>query len=63
LTIASFAIAIETLIAGAFGMNIPCSLYNTHGIFWHAVGIMTAVSMVIFVLVLAYAKWKKLLGS
>jgi magnesium transporter len=63
LTIASFAIAIETLIAGAFGMNIPCTLYNTKGIFWHAVGIMTAVSMVIFVLVLAYAKWKKLLGS
>lgn len=63
LTIASFAIAIETLIAGAFGMNIPCTLYNTKGIFWHAVGIMTAVSIVIFVLVLAYAKWKKLLGS
>jgi magnesium transporter len=63
LTIASFAIAIETLIAGAFGMNIPCSLYKTDGIFWHAVGIMTAVSIVIFVLVLAYAKWKKLLGS
>jgi magnesium transporter len=63
LTIASFAIAIETLIAGAFGMNIPCTLYNTKGIFWHAVGSMTAVSIVIFVLVLAYAKWKKLLGS
>jgi magnesium transporter len=63
LTIASFAIAIETLIAGAFGMNIPCTLYKTEGIFWHAVGIMTAVSIVIFVLVLAYAKWKKLLGS
>ncbi|KAK2438400.1 magnesium transporter [Trifolium repens] len=63
LTIASFAIAIETLIAGAFGMNIPCTLYNTEGVFWPAVGTMTAVSIVIFVLVLAYAKWKKLLGS
>ncbi|CAJ2677224.1 unnamed protein product [Trifolium pratense] len=63
LTIASFAIAVETLIAGAFGMNIPCTLYKINGIFWPAVGIMTAVSVVIFVLVLAYAKWKKLLGS
>ena len=34
LTIASFAIAIETLIAGAFGMNIPCNLYNIDGVFW-----------------------------
>ncbi|XP_020975850.1 magnesium transporter MRS2-4-like [Arachis ipaensis] len=34
LTIASFAIAIETLIAGSFGMNIPCSLFQVNGIFW-----------------------------
>lgn len=63
LTIASFAIAIETLIAGAFGMNIPCSLYDKNGIFWPIVGTMTAVSILLFLLVLAYAKWKKLLGS
>ncbi|XP_004504196.1 magnesium transporter MRS2-4 [Cicer arietinum] len=63
LTIASFAIAFETLIAGAFGMNIPCTLYNQDGIFWPIVAGMTAVSIVLFLLVLAYAKWKKLLGS
>lgn len=63
LTIASFAIAVETLIAGAFGMNIPCTLYEKDGIFWLTVGIMTAASVLLFFIVLAYAKWKKLLGS
>lgn len=63
LTIASFAIAFETLVAGAFGMNIPCTLYTQNGIFWPIVGGMTAVSILLFLVVLAYAKWKKLLGS
>ncbi|CAA2960175.1 magnesium transporter MRS2-4 [Olea europaea subsp. europaea] len=63
LTIASFAIAVETMMAGWFGMNIPCSLYNIHGIFELTVGIMTAVCVSLFVLVLGYARWKKLLGS
>uniref|UniRef100_A0A803Q7V0 Magnesium transporter n=1 Tax=Cannabis sativa TaxID=3483 RepID=A0A803Q7V0_CANSA len=42
LTIASFAIAVETLIAGMFGMNIPCTLYETEGIFELFVGGITA---------------------
>lgn len=63
LTIASFAIAIETLIAGAFGMNIPCQLYTTDHIFWSFVGGITAFAFVIFLLVLGYARRKKLLGS
>ncbi|KAK3184853.1 hypothetical protein Dsin_032139 [Dipteronia sinensis] len=42
LTIASFAIAFETLIAGLFGMNIPCTLYKIHGIFEIFVGSLTA---------------------
>ncbi|KAI3448335.1 hypothetical protein Pfo_005000 [Paulownia fortunei] len=63
MTIASFAIAVETLLAGIFGMNIPCTLYNMHGIFGRVVGIMTAACVVLFILVLAYARWKKLLGS
>ncbi|KAK4424401.1 Magnesium transporter MRS2-4 [Sesamum alatum] len=63
MTIASFAIAVETLIAGIFGMNIPCTLYNTDGIFWRVVGIMTAACIVLFILVLGYARWKKLIGS
>ncbi|XP_062077347.1 magnesium transporter MRS2-4-like [Humulus lupulus] len=63
LTIASFAIAIETLIAGMFGMNIPCTMYETEGIFELFVGGITAGSLLIFLLVLGYARWKKLLGS
>ncbi|PON58162.1 Magnesium transporter [Trema orientale] len=63
LTIASFAIAVETLLAGMFGMNIPCTLYNKEGIFELFVGGITAGSILLFLLVLGYARWKKLLGS
>ncbi|KAK4405036.1 Magnesium transporter MRS2-4 [Sesamum angolense] len=63
LTIASFAVAVETLIAGIFGMNIPCTLYNINGIFWRVVGLMTAACIALFILVLGYARWKKLIGS
>ncbi|XP_071725601.1 magnesium transporter MRS2-4-like [Rutidosis leptorrhynchoides] len=63
LTIASFAIAFETLVAGLFGMNIPCRLYEIPGIFEPFVGGLTAISVVLFLLMLGYARWKKLLGS
>ncbi|KAF7803608.1 magnesium transporter MRS2-4 [Senna tora] len=63
LTIASFAVAVETLIAGAFGMNIPCTLYNTEGVFWPFVGGTTAVCILLFFFIYGYARWKKLLGS
>ncbi|KAJ7946595.1 Magnesium transporter MRS2-like protein [Quillaja saponaria] len=63
LTIASFAIAVETLIAGIFGMNIHCPLYDMHGIFEFFVGGTSAGCILLFLLVLGYARWKKLLGS
>ncbi|KAK6253623.1 hypothetical protein QUC31_015343 [Theobroma cacao] len=63
LTIASFAVAVETLVAGWFGMNIPCTLYNKDGIFELFVGGVTAGCVLIFLLILGYARWKKLLGS
>ena len=63
LTIASFAIAVETLIAGLFGMNIPCILYETNGIFEYFVGGASAGCLLIFLLIFGYARWKKLLGS
>ena len=63
LTIASFAIAVETLIAGMFGMNIPCQLYDIEGIFGTFIGVTTAACVLLFLLVLGYARWKKLLGS
>ncbi|CAL0325054.1 unnamed protein product [Lupinus luteus] len=63
LTIASFAIAVETLIAGAFGMNIPCELYEINNLFWPFVGSISAGCIFLFLIVWSYAKWKKLLGS
>lgn len=63
LTIASFAIAVETLIAGIFGMNMDNHLFHVEGKFGIYVGVMTAFSALLFVLVLGYARRKKLLGS
>lgn len=63
ITIASFAIAFETLVAGVFGMNIPYTWDHVDGVFGPAVYVMTAVSAVIFALIWGYARWKKLLGS
>lgn len=63
LTIASFAIAAETLLASLFGMNIPCPLYSIHGVFGYFVWSVTALCIVLFMVTLGYARWKKLLGS
>ncbi|MBA0631053.1 hypothetical protein Godav_003087 [Gossypium davidsonii] len=63
LTIASFAIAVETLIAGWFGMNIPFTWNNKEGIFEIFVGGITVGCVLIFLLILGYARWKKLIGS
>ncbi|CAN6284052.1 unnamed protein product [Urochloa humidicola] len=64
LTIASFGIAANTYIAGAFAMNIPSSLYNISdgSLFWPFVGGTSSGCFVIFILLLGYAWWKKLLG-
>lgn len=64
LTIASFAIAINTLIVGIFAMNIPCQLYDTtdKSLFWSFVAGTSSGCFFIFLLVLGYARWKKLLG-
>ncbi|XP_052192851.1 magnesium transporter MRS2-4-like [Diospyros lotus] len=63
LTIALFAITMEILIVGVFSLNIPCPLFNVHGIFSIFVGALTAACVLLFLLVLGYARWKKLLGS
>ncbi|WOK98769.1 magnesium transporter MRS2-G isoform X1 [Canna indica] len=62
LTIASFGIALNTLIVGAFAMNIPCNLYNVHHIFTPFVGGTSGGCFLIFLLMVVYARWKKLLG-
>ncbi|KAJ8513691.1 hypothetical protein OPV22_004125 [Ensete ventricosum] len=63
LTIASFGIAVDTLIVGAFAMNIPCQLYDIQHIFTAFVGGTSGGCVLITLLMLAYARWKKLLGS
>ncbi|BBG96165.1 magnesium transporter 6 [Prunus dulcis] len=63
LTIASFAVAVETLISGIFGMNIPCVLYEMNGVFEPFVGGITAFCVLLFFVIFGYARWKKLLGS
>lgn len=63
LGIASFAIAINTLVVGLFAMNIPCDLFQIPHIFTPFVAGTSTGSFLIFLLVLAYARWKKLLGS
>lgn len=64
LTTASFAIAINTLIAGIFAMNIPCQLYDAkyQPIFFPFVGGTSVGCFLMFLLMLVYARWKKLLG-
>ncbi|KAJ9158933.1 hypothetical protein P3X46_024476 [Hevea brasiliensis] len=63
LTIASFAIAMDTLVASFFGMNIPCRLYEKNGVFEYFLGGSSAGCFLLFLLVLGYARWMKLLGS
>ena len=64
LTIASFAIAIDTLIVGIFAMNLQCPWYDNQyqHIFWPFVAGTSSGCFIIFLLVLGYARWKKLLG-
>ncbi|CAN7047745.1 hypothetical protein Bca4012_073708 [Brassica carinata] len=63
LTIASFAITANTLLVSLFGMNIPCPLYKMDDVFGYFLSSVTAVCVVLFLLTLGYAWWKKLLGS
>uniref|UniRef100_A0A0E0MAB9 Magnesium transporter n=1 Tax=Oryza punctata TaxID=4537 RepID=A0A0E0MAB9_ORYPU len=64
LTIASFGIAVNTFIAGAFAMNIQSKLYSIDdgSFFWPFVGGTSSGCLMIFIVLLWYARWKKLLG-
>ncbi|TYI99743.1 hypothetical protein E1A91_A13G038500v1 [Gossypium mustelinum] len=59
----SFAISTETLVAGWVGMNIPCALYQKNGIFEIFTGGHTLGCLLIFLLVLEYARWTKLIDA
>jgi magnesium transporter len=64
LTIASFGIAVNTFIAGAFAMNIQSKLYSIDdgSFFWPFVGGTSSGCFMICIVLLWYARWKKLLG-
>ncbi|CAN6466825.1 unnamed protein product [Victoria cruziana] len=62
LTIASFAIAVETLIAAVFGMNIPYTWNDTNGVFGPFVITISAACLLLFLLMLGYGRWKRLIG-
>ncbi|XP_068314421.1 magnesium transporter MRS2-4-like [Pyrus communis] len=63
LSIALFAISVETSIAGVFGFNIYCPIFNVNGIFVRFIVGMVAFGLAIFFLIYGYARWKKLLGT
>lgn len=63
LTIASFAITLATLIAGTFGMNIHCPIYDMDGVFFPFVGTTLTFCLLLFFAMLSYARWKELLGT
>ncbi|KAL1203198.1 Magnesium transporter MRS2-6 [Cardamine amara subsp. amara] len=59
--IKNFAITVGTLVFNLFGMNISIPWYFTTGIFGYVVGSVIALCIVVFMVLLGYAKRKKLL--
>ncbi|XP_073128889.1 magnesium transporter MRS2-4-like [Henckelia pumila] len=58
----SLCLSVGVLLTGIFSLNIPCTLYKVNGIFGRFVGCILAACMLLFLLVLWYARWKNLLG-
>uniref|UniRef100_A0A2P2JN62 Magnesium transporter n=1 Tax=Rhizophora mucronata TaxID=61149 RepID=A0A2P2JN62_RHIMU len=57
-------LSIYSLVAGIFGMNIPYTWNDDHGYVFKWVVIITgAVSAILFVLIMSYARYKGLVGS
>ncbi|CAK9168267.1 unnamed protein product [Ilex paraguariensis] len=63
ITILAFSVAFETVIVMMFNMNIQCPLYHIYGIFGLVTGVVTAACVLVLLLVVVYARWKRLLGS
>ncbi|XP_010433199.1 PREDICTED: magnesium transporter MRS2-6, mitochondrial-like [Camelina sativa] len=59
--IANFAITVGTLVVNVFGMNIPIPLYDTPNVFGYFVWGVAALCIVLFMAIIGYTKWKKLL--
>ncbi|KAJ6795089.1 magnesium transporter MRS2-I [Iris pallida] len=57
-------LSLYSLVAGVFGMNIPYSWNENHGyIFKWVVGVSGAVCALLFIFIVAYARYKGLVGS
>lgn len=57
-------LSLYSLVAGVFGMNIPYSWNENHGyIFKWVVGISGLICALLFILIVAYARFKGLVGS
>ncbi|XP_020256174.1 magnesium transporter MRS2-I [Asparagus officinalis] len=57
-------LSLYSLVAGVFGMNIPYSWNDNHGyVFKWVVGISGLVCALLFILIVAYARFKGLVGS
>ncbi|ONL93482.1 putative magnesium transporter MRS2-H isoform X2 [Zea mays] len=65
LIIVSFGIAMNTLIAGAFAMNMPHNgeMKKFVGPFWPFVGATSSFCLLVSVVLLGYARGNRLLGS
>lgn len=63
LKIFDFSLAVYGMITGFFGMSIPCSFFYEDGVFVPFLAVTTAASLLVFLLLVAYARWKKLLFS
>eukprot|EP00249_Psilotum_nudum_P005173 c18637_g1_i1 orf=737-1984(+) len=63
LTIASFSIAIAAVVAGIFGMNIPCPLYNRKGLFEPIFSGVIILCAAIFFVILNYSHREEHIGS
>ncbi|KAJ6796723.1 magnesium transporter MRS2-I [Iris pallida] len=57
-------LSLYSLVAGVFGMNLPYSWNDNHGyMFKWVVGVSGAVCALLFILIVAYARYKGLVGS
>ncbi|XP_010447954.1 PREDICTED: magnesium transporter MRS2-6, mitochondrial-like isoform X1 [Camelina sativa] len=59
--ITNFAITVGTVVVNLFGMNIPIPLYDTPDVFGYFVWGVAVLCIVIFMVIIGYTKWKKLL--
>ncbi|XP_078429731.1 magnesium transporter MRS2-4-like [Wolffia australiana] len=62
LYIATLGIILNTFIVGLAAMNIPSPLYQMNNLFGPFVGATSSACVLIFLLILGYARWKKLIG-